>query len=345
MPRRERAGLDDGEVLEGAEGLVALVVDSGADIVLNALVGSAGLGPTVATLGEGIDLALANKESLVVGGELVMQLAEATGAQVDPGRLRALGAAPAHRRRSAGNGRAARPDRERGPVPRALARRARGRDRGAGARAPDMGHGRQDHDRLRHAHEQGAGADRGPPPVRRALRAHRRGRAPAVDRPQPDHAQRRRRRSRTSAIPTCACRSPTRCITPSASTFPVAAAGPRRGRRASTFEQVDTDAFPACAWPARPPSRAAPRPACSTPPTRSPCTRSSAAACRFSASQRSSRRRWTGWGPADQGIRDALRGRPRGPRDRRGASRRARSRLTGVDGLNSVAATGGQSTT
>ncbi|HEV7883448.1 MAG TPA: 1-deoxy-D-xylulose-5-phosphate reductoisomerase, partial [Solirubrobacteraceae bacterium] len=57
----------DGEVLVGAEGLVRLVVESGADLVLNALVGSAGLGPTVATLGEGIDLALANKESLVVG--------------------------------------------------------------------------------------------------------------------------------------------------------------------------------------------------------------------------------------------------------------------------------------
>jgi 1-deoxy-D-xylulose-5-phosphate reductoisomerase len=74
----------DGEVLEGAEGLVRLVLESRADVVLNALVGSAGLGPTVATLGEGIDLALANKESLVVGGELVMQLAEATGAQVIP---------------------------------------------------------------------------------------------------------------------------------------------------------------------------------------------------------------------------------------------------------------------
>jgi 1-deoxy-D-xylulose-5-phosphate reductoisomerase len=73
-----------GEVLVGAEGLVRLVLESGADLVLNALVGSAGLGPTVATLGEGIDLALANKESLVVGGELVMQLAEATGAQILP---------------------------------------------------------------------------------------------------------------------------------------------------------------------------------------------------------------------------------------------------------------------
>ena len=68
----------------GAEGLVRLVAESGADLVLNGLVGSAGLGPTVAALGEGIDVALANKESLVVGGELVMQLAEATGARVIP---------------------------------------------------------------------------------------------------------------------------------------------------------------------------------------------------------------------------------------------------------------------
>ncbi len=74
----------DGRVLGGAEGLVALVVESGADLVLNALVGSAGLGPTVAALGEGIDLALANKESLVVGGELVSALAQATGAQIIP---------------------------------------------------------------------------------------------------------------------------------------------------------------------------------------------------------------------------------------------------------------------
>jgi 1-deoxy-D-xylulose-5-phosphate reductoisomerase len=74
----------DGRVLAGAEGLVELVVGSGAELVLNALVGSAGLGPTVAALGEGIDLALANKESLVVGGELVTALAEATGARIVP---------------------------------------------------------------------------------------------------------------------------------------------------------------------------------------------------------------------------------------------------------------------
>jgi len=71
-------------VLGGAEGLVGLITETDCDLVLNALVGSAGLGPTIAALGEGIDLALANKESLVVGGELVMALAEATGAQVIP---------------------------------------------------------------------------------------------------------------------------------------------------------------------------------------------------------------------------------------------------------------------
>src|SRR3954469_1885189 len=74
----------DGTVLGGANGLVELIVETDCDLVLNAVVGSAGLGPSVATLGEGIDLALANKESLVVGGELVMALAEATGAQVIP---------------------------------------------------------------------------------------------------------------------------------------------------------------------------------------------------------------------------------------------------------------------
>ena len=72
------------EILAGPEGLVELITETECDLVLNALVGSAGLGPTVAALGEGIDLALANKESLVVGGELVTALAEATGASLLP---------------------------------------------------------------------------------------------------------------------------------------------------------------------------------------------------------------------------------------------------------------------
>jgi 1-deoxy-D-xylulose-5-phosphate reductoisomerase len=74
----------EGTVLAGPDGLARLITESDCDLVLNAIVGSAGLVPTVAALGEGIDLALANKESLVVGGELVTQLAEATGAAIIP---------------------------------------------------------------------------------------------------------------------------------------------------------------------------------------------------------------------------------------------------------------------
>jgi 1-deoxy-D-xylulose-5-phosphate reductoisomerase len=74
----------DGRVLAGEEGIRELVADSGADLVLNGMVGAAGLGPTIVALSEGIDVALANKESLVIGGELTTALAEATGARLLP---------------------------------------------------------------------------------------------------------------------------------------------------------------------------------------------------------------------------------------------------------------------
>src|SRR4051795_5280648 len=73
-----------GRVLTGEEGVRELIAASGADLVLNGMVGSAGLGPTIVALTEGIDLALANKESLVIGGELVTALAEATDARIVP---------------------------------------------------------------------------------------------------------------------------------------------------------------------------------------------------------------------------------------------------------------------
>jgi 1-deoxy-D-xylulose-5-phosphate reductoisomerase len=75
---------DRGTVFSGHDGIIRLIAETECDFVLNAIVGSAGLGPTIATLGEGINLALANKESLVVGGDLVMQLAEGTGAELIP---------------------------------------------------------------------------------------------------------------------------------------------------------------------------------------------------------------------------------------------------------------------
>ncbi|HJS27910.1 MAG TPA: 1-deoxy-D-xylulose-5-phosphate reductoisomerase, partial [Actinomycetota bacterium] len=72
--REKLAGIAGVAVLAGPEAAETLARDSEADMVLNALVGSAGLGPTLATLQAGKTLALANKESLVVGGELVVDL-------------------------------------------------------------------------------------------------------------------------------------------------------------------------------------------------------------------------------------------------------------------------------
>ena len=59
----------------GVEEAVQLVRSVDADVVLNGITGSVGLGPTIATLERGMTLALANKESLIVGGDLVTRLA------------------------------------------------------------------------------------------------------------------------------------------------------------------------------------------------------------------------------------------------------------------------------
>ena len=77
-------GAWSGRVLSGEEGIRELIASSGADLVLNSIVGAAGLGSTIVALSEGIDVALANKESLVLGGELVTALAVATGARLLP---------------------------------------------------------------------------------------------------------------------------------------------------------------------------------------------------------------------------------------------------------------------
>ena len=73
-----------GQVLGGEEGVRELISSSDPDLILNSIVGAAGLGPTIVALTEGIDVALANKESLVIGGELVTALAEATDARIIP---------------------------------------------------------------------------------------------------------------------------------------------------------------------------------------------------------------------------------------------------------------------
>ncbi|HXI00560.1 MAG TPA: 1-deoxy-D-xylulose-5-phosphate reductoisomerase [Sphingobacteriaceae bacterium] len=64
------------EVLAGVESLFVVAADQNTDMVLSALVGFAGLQPTIAAIKAGKDIALANKETLVVAGELVMELAK-----------------------------------------------------------------------------------------------------------------------------------------------------------------------------------------------------------------------------------------------------------------------------
>lgn len=71
---RKRLTHSDTEVLAGSEHLVSLATLGDADVVLNALVGYAGFEPTVEALKADKKVALANKESLVVGGELINEL-------------------------------------------------------------------------------------------------------------------------------------------------------------------------------------------------------------------------------------------------------------------------------
>ena len=74
----------DVKVVHGADGLKEVATTSHNDLVLNALVGSVGLPPTIAAIEHGIDIALANKETLVVAGELVMAHAKKYGVNILP---------------------------------------------------------------------------------------------------------------------------------------------------------------------------------------------------------------------------------------------------------------------
>ena len=72
------------KVLSGMEGLCEVAADPRADRVLNAVVGMVGLRPTLAAIAAGHDVALANKETLVAGGALVMRAAKEKGVRILP---------------------------------------------------------------------------------------------------------------------------------------------------------------------------------------------------------------------------------------------------------------------
>jgi 1-deoxy-D-xylulose-5-phosphate reductoisomerase len=72
------------KVVSGEEGMVTAASESGADILVTSVVGSAGLLPTMRAVEKGIDIALANKETLVAGGKIVTEAANKNGVKLLP---------------------------------------------------------------------------------------------------------------------------------------------------------------------------------------------------------------------------------------------------------------------
>jgi 1-deoxy-D-xylulose-5-phosphate reductoisomerase len=81
---RRRLGGKPTEVSWGTAGLLEVAAESGADLVVSAIVGGAGLLPTMGAIQAGKDVALANKESLVMAGEVVTAEARLRGARILP---------------------------------------------------------------------------------------------------------------------------------------------------------------------------------------------------------------------------------------------------------------------
>lgn len=72
------------KVVSGMEGLMEVATEPSANIVVTAIVGMIGIRPTIAAMRAGKDIALANKETLVTAGHLIMPLAEEMGVKILP---------------------------------------------------------------------------------------------------------------------------------------------------------------------------------------------------------------------------------------------------------------------
>ncbi len=81
---RQRLGSDAPEVVSGVEGLIACATHGPVEMVVSAIVGAAGLVPTMAAIQAGKDIALANKETLVTAGPLVMEAVARHGVKLYP---------------------------------------------------------------------------------------------------------------------------------------------------------------------------------------------------------------------------------------------------------------------
>ena len=72
------------KILKGREGLLELSSYGSVDLMLNALVGSSGMEPTINALQSGVDVALSNKESLVMAGSIINEIKNKSGAKIFP---------------------------------------------------------------------------------------------------------------------------------------------------------------------------------------------------------------------------------------------------------------------
>jgi 1-deoxy-D-xylulose-5-phosphate reductoisomerase len=81
--KRLVAGIDP-QVFEGGNGLVELAAMDGVDILVSAVVGAVGLDPVLEAVDRGLHVAIANKEPLVMAGEIVMERARKSGARIVP---------------------------------------------------------------------------------------------------------------------------------------------------------------------------------------------------------------------------------------------------------------------
>ena len=75
---------DNIDVLVGREGLLEISKRDDIDLVMNGLVGSAGMEPTINALNSGVDVALSNKESMVMAGDLINKIMNEKGAKIYP---------------------------------------------------------------------------------------------------------------------------------------------------------------------------------------------------------------------------------------------------------------------
>lgn len=82
--RRARQEAQGVRILSGREGLLEAAARTDIDLMLNALVGAAGMEPTCVALSAGVDVALSNKESLVMAGDLISRIRQQTGAHLYP---------------------------------------------------------------------------------------------------------------------------------------------------------------------------------------------------------------------------------------------------------------------